>query len=1517
MTARKGGGAPRVKRGSRIGGRYEVTGPLGSGGMGLVFAGRDRTLDREVAIKLLSPYLWKNPAATERFWREARAMARISHPATVQVFDRGEDGRFGPFLVMERLDGENLSRFLHTRGPLPEALGLALADQLCGTVQAAHEAGVVHRDLKPANVFVLRGPPGAVPRLKLLDFGVAKLQDDGTLTQAGDILGTLAYMAPERWVTTTPVDVRADVYALGAIVYEMLTGQPPFQADTRAALRLAIINDPPPPLRAHRPELPAWLAAVVERALDKRPERRYASARAFARALGVDTSAPTPDDTTPATGFAGSTRFRLVRTLACGQGTEVYEVYDLERRRTVALKRLRNPEGEAAFRLKHEFRAAARIHHPNLVRLDELIEERGDLLLVMDLVEGIPMLDYLVGADLGLAEDRLRHCLAQLVRGLGALHAGGLAHCDVKPQNVLVESTGRLVLLDCGLAAPFGAGAAARGTPAYLAPEALEGQIGPEGDLYAVGVLLRQALTRQQPRVDLVTQAGRHSTPIRLAPGAARDLVDLCDRLLAPDPRARPTADAILRLLQPATDTTPPAGEAPSSAPERRPTFIGRADLLARLAAAVAGTAGDAPQLILIEGESGIGKTALLDSFRRQLEDEGRALVLTGRAREGESVPFPALDEAIDDLGSHLLRLPVPVREVVLPRRSGPLARLFPTLTRVPAMAHAADAAGDGADASLTRQLAFDALRELLRRLSDRQPVVVLVDDMQWLDADSGALLLRILGGPDAPALLVVGASRGGADSSDLRRLETSLSRPPLRLELGPLSPDDAAMLVRERWRGDGPVDQRTIDRVARQSAGVPFFAEILAAHPGAQRDRAVPTLEAVLMARHAALPAKARHALELLCVSSRPLKTALVLKAIGAASNARVIDPLFAGPLIRFTRIDSGWAIEPYHGRIRDSIRAALPAAAKRVHHRRLARRLLAEAASDPDGAVEHLAGCGESRAAAGVAMRAAALAGDQLAFDRAAALFALALAHGRFGRDKRVAVRRRQALALRNAGRRNEAGGVLLLAAEEARDAALAAALRREAGVDLLFSGDVKRGLEVLAGAIARAGLQLPQSFEEVISAFASELAQLEKRGLVPAPFTPPGAAEQLQRIDLCLELAQGLGHIDLRALPLVVLTLRSALDVGEPRRLQRALALFVINTVEAVPTPLVQPALEMCRALTAADTDPYAQVLFDTALAENAHFEGDFLAAEAGFERAERTLLDRCTGATRELAVVRDFAAFLQYAQKGDFKTQLDRTQRWLAQADAAQDRFHGGMLRVAHAIVWVAHDQPARARAELQRARAEWTGTAGLLEVAAALYYDIIDRYQGDDAALATSGPARLDMLRGPAAETPFLSGYLGLHGAWRSLRAIAAGRARPGEPAAVRDIVVRLRGLAPPIWSAVAPALEANLDYLAGERERALRALDQAEQIFLRLHMLCLAACARKRRGQFMDGELGARIEAEADAQLHALGVVRPDRWAGAYWSMFETRPALRPPLGRGDGGAGEARASRSEAEPRR
>ena len=748
-NAGDGGDRPVVEQGMLVAGRYRVDAPLGAGGMSSVFAGHDTVLERPVALKLLRRGRGSDERATQRLLREAKLTARILHAACVQVFDGGVDPQVGAFLVMERLKGQDLRRFLQARGPLPVPLALGLFEQICAIVHAVHEAGVVHRDLKPGNVFVVDPVPGAVPRVKLLDFGIAKSEavdsEEAQLTDPGDLLGTLVYMAPERWQGASAPDVRGDVYALGALLHEMLTGLPPFRGDTKSALRLAILNDRPPSLTDARGDVPAWVVAAVASAMAKRPEDRLSDVAALAGALGLRpsmTPAPAPE---PA--FAGTARFRVQRCLSRGPDTEVYAALDVEQSRLVALKRLARPRGEAALRLKREFRTVAEVRHPNLVRLEALWEERGELLMTMELVDGSPLFDHVAGS-----EQRLRSCLAQLVEGLEALHARRLAHRDVKLENVLVDGAGRVVLLDGGLALGWRErGARAGGTPAYVAPEALEGEVGPEGDLYAVGVILRAALSGEPPSAD--------SGPLDLARPLGpptRGPADLRDHARASSRPIRRSARRRQRCAKRCAHTTASRRcrrarlreAAPGHDALRRPR---RGAGGARCRARGRGRR-HAPGHPWVEGESGIGKSALLAEFRRRLAARRDVVVLTGRARHADAVPFPALDEAIDELAGYLAGLPPSVAEVLLPRRAARVARLFPSLASVPALARAARDAEAPADAAETRRIAFDGLRDLLARLGESRRVVVLLDDVQWIDADSRALLAHLLGAARPPA---------------------------------------------------------------------------------------------------------------------------------------------------------------------------------------------------------------------------------------------------------------------------------------------------------------------------------------------------------------------------------------------------------------------------------------------------------------------------------------------------------------------------------------------------------------------------------------------------------------------------------------------------------------------------------------------------------------------------------------------------------------------------------------------
>jgi serine/threonine protein kinase len=260
-----------------LAGRYELRGVLGRGGMAEVREGWDTRLHRAVAIKLLYTALNAEPDVRRRFEHEARSAAGLSHPNIVAVHDYGEhDGR--PFIVMERLPGHTLADQI-ARGPLDPARVRAVLSDVLDALTAAHAAGVLHRDLKPANILVSTTGDA----MKVADFGIAK--SAGTAqTATGQIVGTIAYMSPER-VAGAPGSVGDDLYAVGVMGYEGLTGRRAFPQDNPAALARAIMDAPPPPLGMTRPDVEPSLAAVVDRAMAPDPRQRFADAEHMRAAL--------------------------------------------------------------------------------------------------------------------------------------------------------------------------------------------------------------------------------------------------------------------------------------------------------------------------------------------------------------------------------------------------------------------------------------------------------------------------------------------------------------------------------------------------------------------------------------------------------------------------------------------------------------------------------------------------------------------------------------------------------------------------------------------------------------------------------------------------------------------------------------------------------------------------------------------------------------------------------------------------------------------------------------------------------------------------------------------------------------------------------------------------------------------------------------------------------------------------------------------------------------------------------
>lgn len=283
-------GTPDAVVGQILDRKYRVDRVIGEGGMGYVVAAYHLQLHTTVAIKLLAPALLKNTEAVRRFAREARAAARVVSQHVARVLDVGELDTGAPYMVMEFLEGEDLEDTLDTRGRLPVAEAVDYMLQACEAIAEAHTLGIIHRDLKPANLFCVRRPDGT-SWIKVLDFGISKVTDlstsaaDHTVTATTDLMGSPFYMSPEQMESTRSVDARTDIWAMGVILYEILTGQRPFAGETLAEICRRIASRKPRPIREIRPEVSPALEAVVFRCIEKDREKRYSDVGELALAL--------------------------------------------------------------------------------------------------------------------------------------------------------------------------------------------------------------------------------------------------------------------------------------------------------------------------------------------------------------------------------------------------------------------------------------------------------------------------------------------------------------------------------------------------------------------------------------------------------------------------------------------------------------------------------------------------------------------------------------------------------------------------------------------------------------------------------------------------------------------------------------------------------------------------------------------------------------------------------------------------------------------------------------------------------------------------------------------------------------------------------------------------------------------------------------------------------------------------------------------------------------------------------
>ncbi len=1184
----------------------------------------------------------------------------------------------------------------------------------------------------------------------------------------------------------------------------------------------------------------------------------------------------------------------MLGRLGSGASGDVYAALDRDRNEKVALKVLRQLTHSALLQLKNEFRTLANVQHPSVVSLGELHEDKGRWFFTMELVEGVELLPWIRGGEAEIVdrlatggpaydETRLRAALGQLAGAIAAVHAAGCVHRDIKPTNVLVNAEGRIKLLDFGFATEALRGkdwtdGLAVGSPAYMAPEqAAGGLVGPAADWYAFGVVLFEALTSQLPLdgkpMDLLALKQRRRAPqVRaVETKAPADLDRLCERLLAIDPALRPSGTEVLAALQ------SPGEHAESSGVwGERPPFVGRARELEELSAALSQVERGDQVSVLVRGESGVGKSALVQHFLASAGDSSPPLVLQGRCYERESVPYKAVDGIIDGLSRFLRGLPRTTAAALLPAaRAALLAQAFPVLSGLPVLAEGEPPPAPASSPQEQRQRLFGALRDLLGRLAERRPLVLLVDDLQWADADSMSLLGEVLCPPGAPAILFVSTVWS---SGELPLLPGDVRH----VELGELDDDDARALT-ERLLERAPQAGVDLAAVVRESGGHPMFIEEIVRRASTSVTGST-SLEEALCDRVRLLGPPERALIEVLALAGQPLGERAAAEAAGMTLGAigPVVKALRHQRLVRTQAARGQIALEPMHDRVRKAVLGQLDQGQRRALHARLQAALEAEG-GEAEALAIHALGAGDLVSAAANARAAAGQAVGALAFERAARLFQLSLEALPAGDADRSALLEQRADALSNSGRGKEAADAYRAAAELV-SSQRRVELERRAAEELLRSGHMDEGLVAIDRLLASVGVRLAPSPRRALVSLLYTRARLRLRGL-DFRSRPAGevAAAELQRIDVTWSAASGLAMADvIRATDLQSRQLLLALQAGEPARVGRALAAEVafIGAPGSRAAPRVADALSRARAVAhgLADRRLQAQVVLYEGVA--AFLRGDWVECRERIRDGEARLRDECPGLAWELASSRLFGAW-SLAFLGEIDELARRVPTLLREALERGDLYAATAMRTGLAnLAWLVRDDVTTARARVEEARTQWSQRRYQFQH----YWHLLaegncDLYEG----LGT--PAQLRTL----SDWPELmaSGYMRVQNmrveAWH-LRGRAAVAAALESPPRGRDALlgqaeaaVRRMGRERVPWAEVtARSIAGAIAAARGDRDRAMAELSLAESAAVEAHMRLYEWAARRARA-LLAGDVPA-VHAQ-DQALRAAGAHAPARLA--------------------------------------
>jgi tetratricopeptide (TPR) repeat protein len=1205
----------------------------------------------------------------------------------------------------------------------------------------------------------------------------------------------------------------------------------------------------------------------------------------------------------------------------------VYEAFDREHNATVALKTLHSPSADALLRLKREFRSLQNVQHANLVTLGELIEERGTWFFTMDLINGVPLLEYITqgrsrisgmeetlsgtdslaaGPDVfstsrqSFDEGRLRACLQQLARGLSALHAAGMVHRDVKPSNILVDQDGHLSLLDFGLVTDretdaSWSGENIVGTVAYMAPEQAAGRrVGPEADWYAVGVILYEALTGTLPftgpslQVLMDKQRSEPPPPAQIADSIPDDLDGLCVELLRLDPVRRPTAASILRRLGVSSRASVASLTLLSSSPgSGGAPFVGRDVELATLEQAFRDVRDGRGVTVLVHGESGVGKSTLLRTFIDRTGADERVLVLSGKCYEREAVPFKAMDGVVDTLAHVLQRMPKVEAAAMVPQRASLLLQAFPVLRRADVLAEARRY--EIADPAELRTRMFAALRELFCRLADRRPLILCIDDLHWADADSMAVLHDLLRQPDPPPLLLIAGMRMNAGDAIVQRKLAELPGDVRRVEVKELARDAARSLAYALMRHRSQrIDMAEAAAVAEEADGHPLFIDELVRHAALQDRAGRPrmNLGEVLWSRISRLEAMPQRVLELVAVAGTPIENETLARALGITLTDlhRHVAALRAASLVRAMGTRGSDQVEPYHDRVRLAVAQGLDEATRRSMHHQLARAIEVSERQDPETLAVHYRLAGDKQQAASYAARAAEMASRALAFEHAARLFRIALdelpddpSHV----EQLRSIRTRMADELAKAGRGAEAARAYLESSHGASPAEVLD-LQRRAAQQLLITGHIDEGLSAMRSVLASEGLGYPGSPRAALLRAIGLRVRLALRGTRSRAAHESDISERdLARLDACWHAGLGLTMTDhIRGAVFQGRALLLSLRAGEPLRLSRSLAFEAAHLagVGSSRKQRVNQLVAQAEQLATTSRHPHAKAFVLGTRGTACFLLGDFEAALSACEEADTQFRERCVGVPWETATMQLWIA-RALLHLGRLRDLSRRVPEAIREFEERENRYGVTSLRVsALPFVRLAEDAPEAALVELGRALEGWSVAGFHVQHYYSLYARLsVLLYSGSFAeAQRVLADTSKELARSMLLRVQFVRlsmrdarARVSLMGALRSSDDAARER---GLAAAEKDArSIAREGVS---WAeGLAGMISAQVAHARGQTGRAVDQASSAVAAFERSHMAVHAVVAR---------EVLCRVQGThegAATWLSEQGIVAPQRFA--------------------------------------